>query len=1102
MIISSPVDHGYGTHMYEHEGKLLAKCLEQTSGVEAVTSYGWPKDPAILKDVKGLVFYSKSAFDLMMADSVSKIQANALFDNKVGFSCIHMSTLSTDDKMIDLLGARWYFKQLQGERLNLDVRMTDIVQTDPGHPVSRGWKDFKMRDEIYLSTIFHPKAKPLVKAEAFAGDEVVAWTFNREKGGRSFGTTLGHFHQTFRTESFRKLLVNGILWTVNVKIPKEGAPVDISKKEDILPPNPRAAAIAAAEPVDESRFEKQVLVPACNDPMQMAVRGNGDVYFIERNGKLRLYEAKTKEVKTLGSVPVYNHGEVGLLGFALDGSFDKTGWLYLFFCPAENNTTMRLSRFALKDGRLDLQSEKKLLDYAGDTNNGHQGGGLHMCFDGSLLIGTGDNTNHMLELPVDQRVGFEKFDALRTSANTNSLRGKILRIRPMPDGTYTIPAGNLFGRTDSTRAEIFAMGVRNGFRVVDDFTTGFIYWGDVGQNVDPGLGIGPNSYDEINQARNAGNFGWPMFTGPNEAYRAWDFAAKKPGALFNVNAPRNQSRNNTGMVALPKPVPAFIYYPSTVSKKFPTLGSGGRSAMVGPVYHWAEIMFMSDVMMPAAYDNSIFIYDWMRNWIQVVKLDWNGEIREIVPFMPSHNWRKPIDLKLGADNSLYVAEMGDSWENNQNSQISRVIYRRGNRPPVAALSVTPKAGKNPLHITFDATTSYDKDVKDALTYKWKLTGPDGNEIQLPQNVGAQLKSTLTKKGIYVAEVTVVDNHGASAKATLSVPVGREAPQVRLIEPENGDFYDLGQKINYQVAVKNYDKPKQKQNAVPPDVTVSASVIKRWMRNTAIDELEDVSAGLQLMRQTTCFSCHQVNSQSIGPAYTAVAAKYAAAPGKRDELAKKILSGGSGVWGNALMPPHPQHSLAEARQMVNWILYMSHLSKQTKSDITNYFTAPNDGLLNRLSKSGNVLAISAVYNPGQGSNAEVTHVLRSRLQKAVNYSAIYGARVIEDFDSGEGKCVQFDANNSISFQDVNLKGIVQLKLRMQKLTKSEVTFEARAGQPNGQLIGSVNLPNGSGYQDVNIAVKQGIGLHDIFLIAKSTDKHAVTNLSSITFEAVK
>ncbi|RYD91548.1 MAG: hypothetical protein EOP54_22240, partial [Sphingobacteriales bacterium] len=287
--------------------------------------------------------------------------------------------------------------------------------------------------------------------------------------------TLGHFHETFRKEEFRKLLVNGILWTVNARIPKEGAPVEIGGAEDLLPPNPRALAIANAEPVDESRFEKEILVPACNDPMQIAPRGNGDVYFIERNGNLRLYEANTKQVKTLGTVAVKNKIEVGLMGFALDNGFDKSRALYLLFCPADKSNTIRLSRFILKDGMLDLASEKMLFEYEADTDNGHQGGGLYMGNDGDLLIGTGDNSNEIFILPVDQRPGHELYDAQRTAANTNSLRGKILRIHPMPDGTYTIPPGNLFEATAKTRPEIYAMGVRNGFRMVEDPIKGFVY---------------------------------------------------------------------------------------------------------------------------------------------------------------------------------------------------------------------------------------------------------------------------------------------------------------------------------------------------------------------------------------------------------------------------------------------------------------------------------------------------------------------------------------------------------------------------------------------------------------------------------------------------
>jgi cytochrome c len=64
-----------------------------------------------------------------------------------------------------------------------------------------------------------------------------------------------------------------------------------------------------------------------------------------------------------------------------------------------------------------------------------------------LFIAVGDNTNPHnpgYYNSIDERKGRENWDAQRTAANTNDFRGKILRIHPEPDGSYTIPAGNLF----------------------------------------------------------------------------------------------------------------------------------------------------------------------------------------------------------------------------------------------------------------------------------------------------------------------------------------------------------------------------------------------------------------------------------------------------------------------------------------------------------------------------------------------------------------------------------------------------------------------------------------------------------------------------------
>ncbi|MCO7089445.1 PQQ-dependent sugar dehydrogenase, partial [Pseudomonas aeruginosa] len=133
-------------------------------------------------------------------------------------------------------------------------------------------------------------------------------------------------------------------------------------------------------------------------------------------------------------------------------------------------------------------------------------------------------------------------------ANTNDLRGKILRIHPEADGSYTIPEGNLFpapsvpnggtagsttaplGEPRRTRPEIYTMGHRNPFRISVDPKTGFLYWGDIGPDAgQPKDDRGPAGQDEVGQARKAGNFGWPYFVGDNKAYHQYDFATGQSG---------------------------------------------------------------------------------------------------------------------------------------------------------------------------------------------------------------------------------------------------------------------------------------------------------------------------------------------------------------------------------------------------------------------------------------------------------------------------------------------------------------------------------------------------------------------------------------------
>ena len=76
-------------------------------------------------------------------------------------------------------------------------------------------------------------------------------------------------------------------------------------------------------------------------------------------------------------------------------------------------------------------------------------------------------------------------------------------------------------------------------------------------------------------------------------------------------------------------------------------------------------------------------------------------------------------------------------------------------------------------------------------------------------------------------------------------------------------------------------------------------------------------GHSLINASDCLSCHKDNAPFVGPSYQEIAKKYSEKD--VDLLASKIIEGGSGVWGEVPMQPHPQISKDEAKQMVAYIL---------------------------------------------------------------------------------------------------------------------------------------------------------------------------------------
>src|SRR5688500_15788861 len=538
-------------------------------------------------------------------------------------------------------------------------------------------------------------------------------------------------------------------------------------------PRPPATAVAPTSvPTPEpSRFQQDILLQGVFDePTEIAVARDGRVFITERHGVFSVYDPRTRAQRQIARLAVNDENENGLIGVALDPGFLRNNWIYL-------NRTVglahRLARFTL-DGD-SLRDERVLLEVKIDRGCCHTGGSLAFNREGELFVSYGDNANPFTAgsyAPIDPTPGKFLADALRSAGNTQDLRGKILRIRPLANGTYAIPAGNLFADPKEGRPEIFVMGNRNPYRISVDQHTGWLYWGEVGPDAERDSVFGSKGYDEINQAQRAGNYGWPMFIGDNRPFRNYNFTTKQLFDFFDPKRPENTSPNNTGARILTPPQPALIWYPYERSERFPLVGQGSRTAMAGPVYHFGDYA-ESTVRLPQYYDRKLIHYEWMRGWMMATTLSPTGEFVRMEPFLEHIKFDHPMDVEMGPDGSLYVLEYGTYWNaKNPNARLSRITYHPGNRPPVARLLASRTVGAAPLTLELSADSSFDRDPGGSVRFTWSIA--DAGE-----RAGARVSHTFATPGAKRVRVVVRDRAGAESEATTEILVGNAPPQVEI-----------------------------------------------------------------------------------------------------------------------------------------------------------------------------------------------------------------------------------------------------------------------------------------------------------------------------------
>jgi glucose/arabinose dehydrogenase len=310
-------------------------------------------------------------------------------------------------------------------------------------------------------------------------------------------------------------------------------------------------------------FVNEVVVPGIVAATTMVFLPDGRMLVGELNETIWVIQPGANQKDPVPFLRIDNsdtYGEQGLMDIALDPHFETNHYFYIFYTKGfpQLDGRDRVSRFTALGNGVVPGSELVIWQDLDTASSEHHGGALAFGLDGKLYITVG-----------------EHFDAPKAQ-ELDSYYGKVLRINS--DGS--IPVDNPFFDGDGPNLdEIWALGLRNPFRMSIDPVTGRMYIGDVGGNDNS------SAVEEVNLGVAGANYGWPLCEGPCGA---------------------------AGVTS-----PLFSY---------PHAGRDG-CVVGGFVYRGSQF--------PAEYYGTYFFGDYVQNWIKRLTFDSSGNFEALLNFQPA-----------------------------------------------------------------------------------------------------------------------------------------------------------------------------------------------------------------------------------------------------------------------------------------------------------------------------------------------------------------------------------------------------------------------------------------------------------------------------------
>jgi YD repeat-containing protein len=575
-------------------------------------------------------------------------------------------------------------------------------------------------------------------------------------------------------------------------------------------------------------FQDNTVFAGLSEPTAIRFAADGRVFVALKEGKILYYESVNDASPTVFAdlrKQVYDNGDRGILGLALDPEFPTEPYVYTLYtfdhvlgedapgayprwgqpptysgdpCPKPESADVdacpvsgRLLRLTADASDEHAVAEKVLVEDWCQQDSSHSIGDLDFGPEGALFASGGEgasfissdygqfgwphknqcgdppgNVGEALKPPSAEGGSLRSQD-VRTLGDPTGLDGAVIRIDP-ESGTG-FPGNPLAASSDPNARRIVAYGFRNPFRFAIDPQSDEVYVGNVGNG----------TYEEIDrfstEPGQAYNSGWPCYEGDEPNWGFFGFDLNLCEGLYSEEGSTSQ--------------PFFFYgHGEGVTPEDPCTHENG-SAISGS-------SFYSGDTFPASYDGALFFADPVRGCVYVMFAgeDERPDPSTTIPFLSNAGLYPGVDIEEGPEGNLYyVSLFGDEYGP---GSIHRISYSSGNQPPVAHLTATSEWGASPLTAQFDATGSTDADGE-ALSYEWD---PQGDGTYEAKTTNGKKSRTFSDAQNHTVAVRVRDGQGATSIARVTIyPGDSSPPSVEIVKPTASFEWRVGQAIEFEGA---------------------------------------------------------------------------------------------------------------------------------------------------------------------------------------------------------------------------------------------------------------------------------------------------------------